>query len=100
MPVAIPTWRNVEFVPDAIPARDGGTTAIAVDARAGFVTPTPAPMRMNPGSNAVQLEVTVMLRSRRRPIAQSVSPPASRKRTGTRAVSVADAAAHTNESTV
>ena len=29
MPVAMPTWRNVELIPDAIPARAGATTPIA-----------------------------------------------------------------------
>jgi hypothetical protein len=36
MPVAMPTWRNVELTPDAMPAWCGGTTPIAVEASGGL----------------------------------------------------------------
>ena len=37
MPVAMPTWRNVELMPDAMPARCGSTTPTAAVASAGLV---------------------------------------------------------------
>ena len=43
IPVAMPTWRKVELIPDAIPLRSSGTTPIAVDASGGLTRPTPAP---------------------------------------------------------
>ena len=35
MPVAIPTWRKVLLMPEAMPLRAGGTTPIAVEASGG-----------------------------------------------------------------
>ena len=49
MPVAIPTWRKVELMPEAIPARCGGTTPTAVEASGGFTIPAPAPATIIPG---------------------------------------------------
>ena len=49
MPVAMPTWRKVELIPDAIPARWGATTPTAVEASGGFTRPTPAPPTIMPG---------------------------------------------------
>jgi hypothetical protein len=43
MPVAMPTWRKVELMPEAMPACRGGTTPTAVDASGGFTRPTPTP---------------------------------------------------------
>jgi len=54
MPVAMPTWRKVELMPEAIPARSGVTTPIAVEASGGLTSPTPAPATMNPGIRCVQ----------------------------------------------
>ncbi len=55
-PVAIPTWRNVLLIPDAIPERFAGTTLTAVDASAGLTIPIPTPPTMKPASRCVQVE--------------------------------------------
>ena len=49
MPVAMPIWRNVELMPDAIPAWAGCTTPIAVEASGGLTRPTPMPADDQPG---------------------------------------------------
>jgi len=49
MPVAMPIWRNVALVPDAMPAWCGGTTPMAVEASGGLTMPEPSPAMMNPG---------------------------------------------------
>ena len=49
MPVAIPAWRKVLLMPEAIPLRAGGTTPTEVVAITGLAIPTPAPAMMNPG---------------------------------------------------
>ena len=54
MPVATPTCRNVELMPDAMPERRGSTTPIAAVASAGFVMPMPPPAIRKPASSAVQ----------------------------------------------
>ena len=51
MPVAIPTWRNVLLMPEAMPLRGGSTTPTAVEASGGFARPTPAPATMKPASS-------------------------------------------------
>ena len=56
-PVAIPTWRNVLLIPDAMPLRAGGTTPIAVEARIGLTVPMPAPATRKPASRAVHPEL-------------------------------------------
>ena len=38
MPVAMPTWRKVELMPDAMPARRGSTTPTAAVASAGLTS--------------------------------------------------------------
>ena len=48
-PVAIPTWRKVLLIPDAIPARAALTTPIATEAIPGLVSPIPAPGEEEPG---------------------------------------------------
>ncbi len=48
-PVAMPTWRNVELIPEAMPARAGSTTPIATAAIPGFVIPIPMPEIRKPG---------------------------------------------------
>ena len=52
MPVAIPTWRNVLLIPDAIPARCGSTTLTAVEASGALTRPIPIPPTMKPGMSA------------------------------------------------
>jgi hypothetical protein len=49
MPVAIPTWRKVELMPEAMPACCGGTTPTAAEASGGFTIPAPAPATIIPG---------------------------------------------------
>ena len=56
MPVAMPTWRKVLLMPDAIPLRCGGTTPTAVEASGGLIMPIPMPATMKPASSAVQRE--------------------------------------------
>ena len=52
IPVAIPTWRNVLLIPDAIPARRGSTTLTAVEASGALTSPMPMPPTMKPGSRS------------------------------------------------
>src|SRR6266481_10032266 len=56
MPVAMPTCRNVELMPEAMPARCGCTTPTAVDASGGFTRPTARPPTIMPGIRCVQDE--------------------------------------------
>ena len=53
-PVAIPIWRKVELIPDAIPARAGSTTPTAVEASGTLTRPQPTPATIIPGSRWVQ----------------------------------------------
>ena len=48
MPVAMPTWRKVELMPEAMPARRGSTTPTAAVASAGLTMPMPTPVTMKP----------------------------------------------------
>ena len=84
IPVAIPTWRKVLLIPDAIPAFCGGTTLTAVEASGGFTSPIPIPPTMNPGSSVVQLELGVIPWMRRSASPTTAIPPPSRNRTGIR----------------
>ena len=59
MPVAMPTWRNVELMPEAMPARRGSTTPTAVDASGGLTRPTPTPATIRPGIRWVHVEFDV-----------------------------------------
>ena len=59
MPVAIPTWRNVEFTPLAMPARATGTTPTAVEASGGLIIPMPMPVTIRPGIRWVHAESVV-----------------------------------------
>jgi hypothetical protein len=45
---------KVELIPEAMPARSGVTTPIAVDASGGLIIPAPAPATMDPGIRCVQ----------------------------------------------
>ena len=67
MPVAIPTWRKVLFVPEAIPLRCGSTTEIEAEASTGLTMPMPNPATMKPGRRMVQDESNLMVVMRRRP---------------------------------
>src|SRR5918994_2889577 len=83
-PVAIPTWRKVLLIPDAIPARNGATTPIAVEAIAGLVSPMPTPATRKPGSSVVQSSPTSIPRISSRPTPTSIRPRPSRIRAGIR----------------
>jgi hypothetical protein len=56
IPVAMPTWRNVVLMPEAIPAAQGGTRPTAVAASAGLTRPDPTPATISPGNRWVQPE--------------------------------------------
>ena len=58
VPVAIPTWRKVLLIPEAIPARAALTTPIATEAIPGLVIPMPIPATIEPASSVVQLSAT------------------------------------------
>ncbi len=76
MPVAIPTCRNVELIPDAIPARAGSTTPTAVDASGTLTSPAPTPATIRPGSRWVQSELASSPRISSRPGADQREPRA------------------------
>ena len=99
MPVAIPTWRNVLLMPDAIPARCTATVDTAVVASGAFTKPIPMPPRMKPGSSTVQCELALTRLIDHIAIAFSASPNASSARTGTRPVSRPASGAAKNETT-
>ena len=87
MPVAMPTWRKVLLMPEAMPLRAGGTTPIAVEASGGLTMPMPMP-----GDARTRGSAPSSPRWRRRrssqysPAATSSRPLPSRSRTGTRTV--------------
>jgi hypothetical protein len=54
IPVAVPTWRKVELIPEATPALRGWTTPTAVLASGGLTIPMPMPVRMKPRIRWVQ----------------------------------------------
>ena len=74
MPVAMPTWRNVELMPEAMPARCGRTTPTAVEASGGLTRPTPTPATMNPGMRWVQSELAVEAAHEQQPDADEHQP--------------------------
>ena len=73
MPVAMPTWRKVEFTPEAMPARAGATTPTAVETSGGLIMPTPMPETIRPGIRCVHPESTSM------PVTSSSPTPSTRK---------------------
>ena len=86
-PVEMPTWRNVELMPEAIPARRGSTTPTAVEASGGLTIPAPTPATRKPGISTVHDDEALSRAIRNRPTATSNRPPPIRSRTGTRCVS-------------
>ena len=97
IPVAIPTCRKVLLIPDAIPARRGGTTLTAVAASGAFTSPMPMPPTTKPASSVVQLELGVIPCMSRSATPTTASPPPSRNRTGIRTESRPAIGATTNE---
>jgi hypothetical protein len=49
-PVAIPTWRRVALIPEAMPARAGATTPTAVETSGVLMRPPPMPLTIIPAS--------------------------------------------------
>ena len=74
MPVAIPTWRKVLLMPEAMPLREWCTTPMAVEASGGLIIPMPAPASTKPGIRVVQPEVGVDGGHRQQPGATSSRP--------------------------
>lgn len=81
-PVAIPSWRKVELIPEAIPERRALTTPTAVEASGTLMRPAPAPARMKPGRECVQPWLRSMPRMSRIPAPVSTNPGAMSQRTG------------------
>src|SRR6202000_1115959 len=65
--VAMPTWRKVLLIPEAMPATLGSTTPTAVEASGGLTRPLPRPATRKPGIRWVQSELASRARIRRRP---------------------------------
>ncbi len=100
VPVAIPTWRKVLLMPEAIPARAAATTPSATEAIPGLVMPTPIPVRMNPGSSVVQPLSRLIPDISARPTPTRIIPLPMSARAGTRFSARPAIGATTNESTV
>ncbi len=100
IPVAMPTWRKVELIPDAIPLRCGGTTPIAAEASDGLTNPMPAPATMNPGSSAVQCECALEVAYQQQADADQRESNAQEQADGHARGQVARDAATTNISSV
>ena len=83
IPVAMPTWRSVELMPDAIPARAGSTTPTAVEASGTLTSPAPRPATIIPGSRCVQSEPGVRPRISSSPTPISTKPGPISSRVGT-----------------
>ena len=100
MPVAMPTWRKVVLIPDAMPLRMGSTTPMAVEASGGLTSPIPTPQSRKPGSSVVHAESTVTPCMSSSPTPTSVRPPPRKPRTGRRSESFPAIGATTNDSSV
>ena len=100
IPVAMPTWRKVLLMPEAMPLRCGSTTPTAALASVGLTIPIPSPPIRKPGNSAVHAEEASSL-----PISSSATPtrasptPRSR-RIGTREDSLPATGATKKETTV
>jgi hypothetical protein len=88
MPVAVPTWRKVELMPEAMPACCGGTTPTAVEASGGLTRPAPTPPKIIPGMRWVQAEPASRPRISSSPIPTMSRPGPMSSRIGTREVSL------------
>jgi len=87
MPVAMPTWRKVELMPEAMPDREGGTTPTAVEASGVLMNPVPMPATIMPGIRCVQSEDGLRPRISSSPVPTRMNPPPIISRTGTTVVS-------------
>ena len=100
MPVAMPTWRKVELMPEAMPARRGSTKPTAAVASAGLTMPMPPPATMKPASSAVQSSPACRPFISSSPPPTSARPPAMNQRTPRRSASLPLIGATKNESRV
>ena len=100
MPVAMPTCRNVELMPEAMPARCGSTTPTAAVASAGLTSPMPAPAMRKPARSAVQSSPGWRPRMSSRPIPTHASPPPMNQRMPTRSANLPEIGATMNDSSV
>ena len=96
MPVAMPTWRNVELTPDAMPAWCGGTTPIAVEASGGLTIPAPRPLTMKPGIRSVHELLPDSPAMMISPMPTSSRPGPMSQRAGTRSLTRPATVAVTN----
>jgi len=76
-----------------MPARCGGTTPTAVEARGGFTSPTPMPDAIIPGTRWVHVEPASSPRMSSSPAPTRSRPGPTSSRTGTREVSLPAAVA-------
>ena len=100
MPVAMPTCRKVELMPDAMPARCGSTTPTAAVASGGLTSPMPPPATRKPASSAVQSSPTSSPLIRNSPRPTQNSPPPRNQRIPTRSANLPEIGAIRNESSV
>lgn len=82
-PAAIPTWRKVELMPEAMPERRGSTTPTATAASGVLNRPAPTPATISPGTRWVQPEEAEIPRISRRPIPTRMNPGPMESRAGT-----------------
>ena len=87
IPVAVPTWRSVELIPDAMPERAGSTTPTAVEASGTLTRPMPTPATTRPGMRCVHDEVGASPVISTTPTPAITKPGAMSHFTGTCAVS-------------
>ena len=73
MPVAIPTWRNVLLIPEAVPLRRWSTTLTAVAERRVHEA-HPVPAMTNPASRVVHFESGETPPMRSSPVPTAASP--------------------------
>jgi len=97
MPVAMPSWRKVLLIPEAMPARSWRTVETAVVASGAFTKPMPMPPTMKPGSSVVHPESPEMPLISQSERAHNPSPKPSSNRIGTREESRPASGAATNE---
>ncbi len=99
-PVAIPTWRKVLLIPEAMPLREWCTTPTAVDASGGLIMPMPAPASTKPGISVVHPEFASIAVMLRRPPLTSRRPEPISSLIGTETESLPEIGATTNDTKV
>ena len=76
MPVAMPTWRKVELIPEPMPARCGGTTPTAVEASGGLMSADADAGEEEPGQQHGPCRVGVEPAHEQQPDADEQQPAA------------------------